>query len=153
VNDKYVWYNKNIKLMEVLPLDKELTEIVKLLKASISPQLIYLFGSSAKGTSRAESDLDIAFLSPVTLDEYEVFMLAQQLATKVNRDVDLVDLRKASTVFQGQIVATGKIIYSIDEQTRMNYEMKVLKMYAKLGEERKLIIDDIEESGTVFNEE
>lgn len=130
-----------------------LREVVNVLKTSVSPQLIYLFGSTAKGTSHAESDLDIAFLSTVTLDEYEVFMLAQQLASKINRDVDLVDLRKASTVFQGQIVATGKILYSTDEQTRMNYEMKVLKMYAKLGEERKLIIDDIEESGTVFNEE
>ncbi|MCA0174566.1 nucleotidyltransferase domain-containing protein [Bacillus sp. RAR_GA_16] len=130
-----------------------LKEVVNVLKTSVSPQLIYLFGSAAKGTSHLESDLDIAFLSPVTLDEYEVFMLAQQIASKINRDVDLVDLRKASTVFQGQIVTTGKIIYSTDEQTRMNYEMKVLKMYAKLGEERKLIIDDIEESGTVFNEE
>ena len=140
--------------MEVIPLDNRmLTEIVNTLKNTASPQLIYLFGSTAKGTSRAESDLDVAFLSPVTLDEYEVFMIAQQLATKLNQDVDLVDLRRASTVFQGQIVTTGKIIYTVDEQTRMNYEMKVLKMYAKLGEERKLIIDDIEESGTVFNEE
>jgi uncharacterized protein len=140
--------------MEVIPLDNRmLTEIVNTLKSTASPQLIYLFGSTAKGTSRAESDLDVAFLSPVTLDEYEVFMIAQQVATKINRDVDLVDLKKASTVFQGQIVATGKIIYCTDEKTRMNYEMKVLKMYAKLGEERKVIIDDIEESGTVFNEE
>jgi uncharacterized protein len=140
--------------MEVIPLDNRmLTEIVNTLKSTASPQLIYLFGSTAKGTSRGESDLDVAFLSPVTLDEYEVFMIAQQVATKINRDVDLVDLKKASTVFQGQIVATGKIIYCTDEKTRMNYEMKVLKMYAKLGEERKVIIDDIEESGTVFNEE
>ncbi|WP_420541601.1 type VII toxin-antitoxin system MntA family adenylyltransferase antitoxin [Guptibacillus sedimenti] len=133
--------------------NKMLTEVVNILNTAVSPQLIYLFGSTAKGTSHAKSDLDIAFLSSVTLDEYEVFMLAQQIASKINQDVDLVDLRKASTVFQGQIVATGKTIYSTDEQTRMNYEMKVLKMYAKLGEERKLIIDDIEESGTVFNEE
>ena len=140
--------------MEVLLMDNiMLIEVVNVLNTAVSPQLIYLFGSTAKGTSHSKSDLDVAFLSPVTLDEYEVFMLAQQLASKINRDVDLVDLRKASTVFQGQIVATGKIIYCTDEQTRMNYEMKVLKMYAKLGEERKLIIDDIEESGTVFNEE
>lgn len=140
--------------MEVFPLEKKLlTETVKLLRDTVSPQLIYLFGSTAKGTAHAKSDLDIAFLTSANLDEYEVFMIAQQLATKLNRDIDLVDLRKASTVFQGQIVATGKIIYCTDEQARMNYEMRVLKMYAKLGEERKLIIDDIEESGTVFNEE
>jgi hypothetical protein len=80
-------------------------------------------------------------------------MFAQELAEKINIDVDLIDLKKASTVFQGQIVSTGKAIYCLDDKKRMDYEMKTLKMYAKLNEERQFIIDNVQESGSIFNEE
>ncbi|WP_197089566.1 nucleotidyltransferase domain-containing protein [Bacillus sp. SA1-12] len=129
------------------------TEIINFLKEKISPHLIYIFGSTVKGTSNKGSDIDIAYLSDRTLDEYQIFILAQELASIINIDVDLIDLKKASTVFQGQIVSTGKVIYCPDDKIRMNYEMKTLKMYAKLNEERKLIIDNVQESGSIFNEE
>ncbi|MCM3597966.1 nucleotidyltransferase domain-containing protein [Metabacillus idriensis] len=128
-------------------------QIVNLLREKVSPDLIYIFGSTVKGTSHKNSDLDIAFLPRSELDEYEIFILAQKLAEQLNIEVDLVNLKKASTVFQGQIITTGSIIYCSDEQLRMNYEMHALKKYAKLGEERKVIIDKVKESGTVFNEE
>ncbi len=140
--------------MEVFPLDNKMQiQIVNLLREKVSPDLIYIFGSTVKGTSHKNSDLDIAFLPGSDINEYEIFILAQELAEKVNIDVDLVNLKKASTVFQAQIIATGSIIYCSDEQIRMNFEMNALKMYAKLGEERKVIIDKVKESGTVFNEE
>jgi predicted nucleotidyltransferase len=153
-NKTNVCYNIVNQYMEVFPLDNKMQiQIVNLLKEKVSPDLIYIFGSTVKGTSHKNSDLDIAFLPGADIDEYEIFILAQELAEKVNIDVDLVNLKKASTVFQGQIITTGSIIYCSNEQIRMNYEMNALKMYAKLGEERKVIIDKVKESGTVFNEE
>jgi uncharacterized protein len=80
-------------------------------------------------------------------------MLAQELAGKININVDLIDFKKASTVFQGQIVSTGKAIYCLDNHKRMDYEVKTLKMYAKLNEERQFIINNVQESGSIFNEE
>ena len=129
------------------------TEIKNLLIAKISPNLIYIFGSTVKGTSNKNSDIDIAYLSDQKIDEYEIFMLAQELAGKINLDVDLIDLKKASTVFQAQVVSTGKVIYCINDSIRMNYEMKTFKMYAKLNEERQHIIDKIQERGSIFHEE
>lgn len=129
------------------------SEIIDFLTEQISPNLIYIFGSTVKGTSNRNSDIDIAFLSNQKLDEYKTFILAQELAGKINIDVDLIDLSKASTVFQGQVVSTGKVIYSLNDRIRMNYEMKTLKMYAKLNEERQIIIDKVEESGAIFHEE
>ncbi len=142
------------QIMEVFPLDNKIqTEIINFLTKKVSPELVYIFGSTIKGTSNKNSDIDIAYLSDQTLDEYQTFMLAQELAGIINVDVDLIDLKKASTVFQGQIVSTGQVIYCLDDKTRMNYEMKTLKMYAKLNEERKFIIDNVQERGSIFNEE
>ncbi|GGJ66711.1 putative nucleotidyltransferase [Anoxybacillus voinovskiensis] len=127
--------------------------IVETLKDAVSPSVIYLFGSVATGHVRYDSDIDIAFLSDErSLDHYERFMLAQQLAERLQRDVDLIDLKQASTVFQAQIVSSGKVIYCADEQKKAEYEWRVLKMYAKLNEERAEILRNIVESGSVYDE-
>lgn len=142
------------QIMEVFPLDNKMqSEIINFLMKKVSPDLVYIFGSTIKGTSNINSDVDIAYLSDQQLDEYQIFMLAQELAGIINIDVDLIDLKKASTVFQGQIVSTGQVIYCLNNKKRMHYEMKTLKMYAKLNEERQFVIDNVQESGSIFNEE
>ncbi|MCL7745580.1 type VII toxin-antitoxin system MntA family adenylyltransferase antitoxin [Halalkalibacter alkaliphilus] len=128
--------------------DKQL--IVKHLIKNISPFLIILFGSTVKGTVNKSSDFDIAFLSDQKLDSYQLFMISQDLASKLNRDVDLVDLKQASTVFQAQVIHTGNVIFCSDEQKKAQFEVKVLKMYAKLNEERLPILKSIDESGAIY---
>lgn len=119
--------------------------------SKINPSFIIVFGSFANGKTHKESDIDIAFYNKeLNLSSYEVFMLAQELADILNMDVDLVDLTHASTVFQAQIFSTGKVIFSNDETLRMNIEMRTLSMYAKLNEERKLILENVDESGTIY---
>lgn len=117
----------------------------------INPSFIIVFGSFAQGTTHKESDLDIAFYKKEqNLSSYEVFMIAQELADLLKMEVDLVDLQHASTVFQAQIFSTGKVIFSKDETLRMTMEMTALSMYAKLNEERKEIIENVDEGGTIY---
>jgi uncharacterized protein len=125
--------------------------IIDVLTENLSPFLIVLFGSMVKGNVHNESDIDIAYLSDnKVLDKYEIFMIAQDLAAKLGRDVDLIDLNLASTVFQAQIIHTEKVIYCTDEQKKAQYELKTLKMYTKLNEERFPILKRIDESGSVY---
>lgn len=91
-------------------MEHQIELIKKRLITRLSPSLIYLFGSYAKGTEHASSDINIAYMSDVVLSDYERFMLAEELASELNKDVDLVDLKLATTVFQTQIIATGKLI-------------------------------------------
>jgi uncharacterized protein len=119
--------------------------------SKINPSFIIVFGSFSNGSTHKESDIDIAFYNKErNLSSYEVFMLAQELADIIKMDVDLVDLTHASTVFQAQIFSTGKVIFSNDETLRMSIEMTALSMYAKLNEERKLILENVDESGTIY---
>lgn len=126
--------------------------IVNVLKNELSPSLIYLFGSQAIGNTHTDSDFDIAYLGAKSISHYERFMLAQQLASALNRDVDLIDLDKASTVFQAQVVGHGKILYCTDDNGRFMFEMLTFKKYARLNEERKEILDAIAETGQVFKD-
>lgn len=81
-------------------LDKDiLKHIIDILIKNIKPTLIYVFGSAARNELRKDSDIDIAYLSDVPLSNYEIFMLANDIADVVKRDIDLIDLKKASTGF------------------------------------------------------
>ncbi|HYH04647.1 MAG TPA: nucleotidyltransferase domain-containing protein [Bacillota bacterium] len=119
----------------------QLQRAIEILVKEFNPVLIYLFGSAVRSELRVDSDIDLAFLSDKTRDGYEVFRVAQQLAEVFNRDVDLIDLQKASTVMKAQIVAYGKHIYETDLNRRINFEIVALKEYALLNEERQVVLD------------
>ncbi|WP_269410599.1 type VII toxin-antitoxin system MntA family adenylyltransferase antitoxin [Lentibacillus daqui] len=125
-------------------------QIKSILLPALSPVFIYLFGSTAKNQDRKTSDIDLAFLNDQTLSPYDIFMIGQRVASALDKDVDLVDLRQASTVMQLQIVHYGKLLYCADENRRMAFEMNVYKMYAKLNEEREVILKTIGESGEIY---
>lgn len=127
-------------VIDVNMANKDITLIKNYLLEKTSPYLIVLFGSAAKGGMRATSDVDVAFLSDQKFTAYDIFIIAQDLAGALNREVDLVDLQAASTVFQVQVIRNGKVIYCSDEYKRMLFEMLAFKKYAKLNEERKPIL-------------
>ncbi|MVX67393.1 nucleotidyltransferase domain-containing protein [Clostridium chromiireducens] len=131
-------------------MESQLNKAIEILRKEFNPIVIYLFGSAAKNRLREDSDIDIAFLTDNDVDFYECFMKAQELADIFNREVDLINLNTSSTVFKAQVVGTGKRIYCTDETKRMYFEMRVLKSYAMLNEEREVILKKIKERGTVY---
>lgn len=116
------------------------------------PDLIalYRFGSQAKGSTRPESDVDLAILARHPLPALRRFELAQELAAQLHHDVDLVDLRTASTVMRMQVISTGECLDTSDESARREFEMYAYSDYARLNEERREILKRIRASGLVY---
>jgi predicted nucleotidyltransferase len=110
---------------------------------------IYLFGSRAEGEARSESDIDIAVLPRSPLSELERYDLAQALAARLNRDVDLLDLESASTVVRMQVIARGERLYPAVSRDLELFEDFVFADYARLNEERAGILADIRARGSV----
>ncbi len=133
--------------------EAQINMIRQFMLEKLSPYLIIIFGTAGQGNMRPDSDIDIAFLrdeSDQHFGSYELFLLGQELAGRLGREVDLIDLTTVSTVFQAQIVSKGKVIYCQDEYRRMVFTMTVLKKYAKLNEERLPIIKRIQERGSIY---
>lgn len=105
--------------------------------------LVYLFGSVAKGRERSDSDVDVAFLAKGSPDDLTRFQLRTELACLLNREVDLIDLRKASEVLKVQVIGSGKIILVSDPIARAYFEMYALSDYARLNEERREVLEKI----------
>jgi uncharacterized protein len=110
---------------------------------------VYLFGSTAGEATTPESDVDLAVLAARPLDPVARFDLQERLALALGRDVDLVDLRAASTVMQAQVVAHGRAVLDLDPRERAAFEMVTLSAYALLNEERAGILADIQARGRV----
>ena len=125
-------------------IDKEkINSIKNILVKAFNPYLIYIFGSTVKNRDRGDSDIDIAVLTGKRVDEYELFILSQKLADILKKEVDLIDLNRVSTVFKIQIIKTGNLIYNSNNRKKMYFQMRTMKAYAILNEERQEIIDKI----------
>ncbi len=112
-------------------------------------QAIYVFGSHATGQIHSESDLDLAVLASTPMADVERYDLAQSLASNVGCDVDLIDLRAATTVLRIQVIAHGQCLYRADAAAAEAFEDFVFSDYARLNEERAGILEEIARRGAV----
>lgn len=111
---------------------------------------VWLFGSFASGHANAQSDIDLAVLLPGKAEPLALWQLAQQLAVQANRDVDLLDLRAASTVMQYQVITQGTRLWQANSQAAL-YESVILSEKTALDEARAGLLQDIRERGRVHD--
>jgi len=107
-------------------------------------QALYLFGSHGTEAEWPDSDIDLALLLP-----FQTAVAAKDLAFSpcwmalervLEQEVDLINLRLVSTVFQNEILDSGRLIMLNDAEAVREFEMRILSSYQKLNEERKEIL-------------
>lgn len=128
-----------------------MADIVAHLRSVLSDVIaVYRFGTWGTVAERIDSDLDLAVLTRQRLPAAQSWEIAQQLATLAGRNVDLVDLHVASTVMAAQIVSRSERLYCSDARRCAEYEDYIYSAYARLNEERRDILRDIRERGSVY---
>lgn len=96
--------------------------------------VIYVFGSRARGDARADSDLDLAVLLAAPLTPLRRFQAQRELSVALGLDVDLVDLRDASSVLRSEVVNSGQRVFARDPDGTLDFEARVIGEYAALLE-------------------
>ncbi len=118
-------------------------------------QAVYLFGSYDTEDEWPDSDIDIALLLPPLQAKNERHLALSQcrqaLADNLRKDVDLVNVRQISTVFQKEIIARGRLLYCADQYAVDEFEMLVLSYYQKLNEERRDLVDSFMKTGRAYS--
>jgi len=79
--------------------------------ANDSFQLIVLFGSFAKNRARADSDVDVGVWPQAALTAEQWLQLRDELAWRLQRTVDVVDLSTLHGPLLEEILDSGKKIY------------------------------------------
>lgn len=112
---------------------------------------VYRFGSSGSVYETPQSDFDLAVWCLPAVPDASLWWLAQDLAVRYGRDVDLVNLNTTSTVMRHQIMTTGERLFAAPPLVDIElFETHVLSEYASLNERRALILQDILETGSVY---
>lgn len=125
-------------------------EIVKILLKNIDCEAIVLFGSYARGTQNAESDIDIAIKVKKQLDKKELYRISIELQDKLNKDIDLINLDEIGDTFRYEILINGKTIYSKDELQFELYKLDMYREFLELNESRQTIINNIKKGEDIY---
>jgi predicted nucleotidyltransferase len=108
-------------------------------------QAVYLFGSYATKDERQDSDVDIALLlSPDESRSAGSLQASEQcleLEHLLHKNVDLINLRRVSTVLQKEVISADRRIHEGDKYAAEEFEMLTLSQYQKLNEERAGIVE------------
>jgi len=109
--------------------------------------LAYLFGSQANGTAGPQSDYDIALLVRQPSLALQA-RLAHEIGTILGTDrVDVVFLNRAPVELAYAVIAQGQLLYQRSVAERVEFEAKVLSLYADylpiLRRQREEILKDV----------
>lgn len=117
-------------------------------------QAIYLFGTYGTADEWPDSDVDIALLLPPGQGPRKPHLMLTPchyaLADALGKAVDLLNAREVSTVFQKEIIESGRLLYRADDDAVAEFEMRTLSHYQKLNEERKEILESFHETGRAY---
>src|SRR6188768_57153 len=96
---------------------------------------VYLFGSQARGTPHARSDIDLAMLfvatPPATL-RGQPFELQAELSALLGEPVDIVVLNTAPVDLVHRILRDGRILLERDRSRRIAFEVQARNRYFDL---------------------
>ncbi len=130
-------------------------EIVKSLVSLLQKELsdlegVYLFGSRNTGESKVDSDWDFGYLSREGLLDERSWGIKTNVESLFDIQIDLVDLYKATTVLQIQVLKTGTLVWIGEHNKIKQFEYLTLSYYQKLNEERADILKDIKLRGNIY---
>ena len=122
----------------------EVLQFLKNLKPELTAQGIIslgLFGSIAKGTNTDKSDIDIAFMSETVVSNVERWEIQEKLASRLNINIDLLDLRRSDDVVSFEVLSKGKNIFKKESNNLEVFLDNIYINYIQLNEDRQEIIE------------
>ncbi len=103
----------------------------------------YLFGSFADGSFNEDSDIDLAYLSDVKGITIDNGLLYFDIREFITREIDLVDIRRASLSFAFHIIKEGKVIYERDKEKRTDFEDELIRNYLDFNVYNRVMDEEI----------
>jgi uncharacterized protein len=95
----------------------------------------YVFGSSANGRIRADSDVDVAVLlarplPPSRSLRYRLRLIADLGSALRRSDIDLVLLNDASPLLAHRVLSKGQLVFERSRSARVRFQVQTANRYA-----------------------
>ncbi|MBC8448615.1 MAG: nucleotidyltransferase domain-containing protein [Chloroflexi bacterium] len=111
----------------------KLTELAELFAAE-PVDVVYLFGSQARGDTGPLSDVDVALLLRPGVSRKAAFDLRLRMMAALGRlfdtdEIDVVVLNDAPLLLQHRVLRDGKVLFCRHELRRVRYEARAISKY------------------------
>lgn len=131
-------------------IKEKLESVKQYLISNFECEAILLFGSYARNSQNAESDVDLAIKVKKEIQPKELFEIKRKLEDIFEKDVDLIDLNNTQDGIRYEILMNGITIYVKDDLKFELYKLDMYREYLELNESRKTIIDNIKKGGKIY---
>lgn len=122
--------------MASIPVSLPSKEVLKPIVQKFGIRLIVLFGSVVRGTTNAESDIDLGVLTNRPLTFNQRLKLWGALSPLFNIEVDLVVLNHANPVLAFEVASTGDLLFENKSNTWDNWKSFSFRQYWDTGKFR-----------------
>lgn len=131
---------------------KTLFEDIKkyLIEKNSDIEAIVLFGSYARNTQNDESDIDIAIKCKSEIASRTLIGQQQDLEEITKKQIDLVDLSKATDVFAYEILMNGVVLFCNNSYEFDLYKLDRYRDFLELNESRQAIIQAIKRGEGIY---
>jgi predicted nucleotidyltransferase len=134
------WTGPNrIARLKLVPCLSDNPAEMEMLRAKLSEPAnvaaAYLFGSVARGSDNASSDLDVGLLysqAPAQTLEAQPFQLESELCQQLRRPVQLVVMNEAPVDLVHRILRDGILLFDKDPSRRIAFEVRSRNAYFDL---------------------
>ena len=114
-----------------------LQRAVGFLEEQFGLEALWVFGSEAQGTARPDSDIDLAALFQGRPAPLDVLGSRGDLEEILGREVDLVDLDRASPILAMQVLRHGRLLVDGNPKRRIAFFSRTLNLYDDLKIQRR----------------
>jgi len=104
---------------------------------------VYLLGSAIRGKLGSESDIDLALMleAGAEMSSLERLKIANDLAYKLERSVDMGEISSANLVYSREAFLTGVPVFQRNPEKASLRRAGLLGMYIQFNLDRKEILD------------
>jgi len=110
----------------------QIGRLATLLDERFGLDALWVFGSVARGTATETSDVDLAALFSRRAPPLEVLDAREAVGRALGRDVDLVDLDRASPILAMQVLHHGRLVVDRHPSRRQRFVAGVPGRYEDL---------------------
>jgi predicted nucleotidyltransferase len=93
---------------------------------------LWVYGSEAQGTAGPGSDLDLGGLFARAPRAVDVLDAAAELSQRLGREVDVVDLDRASPILAMQVLRNGRLVLDASPPHRHDHFARTVNRYEDL---------------------
>lgn len=127
-------------------MDYTVTETIRnYFSADSNVTAVYLFGSRAKGTATARSDIDLAVLLREKPEYDYRLRVMSELSGLLKTEVDVLVLDQCGILLQRQVLKHGIVLYERDRRARIAFEIRSRKIYFDFLPAHRLFVRKMEE--------